>query len=78
MAGAIALLVQEQRAVAPLVDLRVFRNPSFRIGTIVAAIYGAGLFGSALLVPLFVQHALHYSATESGMLLCCRRASHWR
>lgn len=65
----VALLVWERSAEAPLVDFKVFRNADFRIGIVVALIYGAGLFGSTLLVPLFVQHALHYSATASGTLL---------
>ena len=65
----VTLLVWERSATAPLVDFRVMRNADFRIGVVVALIYGAGLFGSTLLVPLFVQHALHYSATQSGMLL---------
>lgn len=65
----VTLLIWERVVDAPLVDFRVLRNHDFRIGVTVALIYGAGLFGSTLLVPLFVQHALRYSATESGMLL---------
>lgn len=65
----VALVAWERAADAPLVDLRVFRFGDFRRGTVVAFIYGAGLFGSTLLVPLFVQHSLHYSAAQSGVLL---------
>ena len=68
-ATAVALLLWEQTAEAPLVDFRVMRSHDFRMGAVVALIYGAGLFGSTLLVPLFVQHVLRYSATDSGTLL---------
>jgi MFS transporter, DHA2 family, multidrug resistance protein len=53
----------------PLVDLRVFANPRFAAAAAVAIIYGAGIFGSTYLVPLFVQTVQHATPLEAGLLL---------
>lgn len=53
----------------PLVDLRVFANPRFAAAAAVAIIYGAGIFGSTYLVPLFVQTVQHATPLAAGLLL---------
>lgn len=53
----------------PLVDLRVFANPQFAAAGAVAVIYGAGIFGSTYLVPLFVQTVQHATPLAAGLLL---------
>ena len=71
--GSVALLagwiLWERRHPAPLINLGVFRHDGFRIGVTVALIYGAGLFGSTLMIPTFVQTGLHYTASVAGALL---------
>lgn len=57
------------RADQPLVDLRVFANPQFTAAAAVAIIYGAGIFGSTYLVPLFVQTVQHATPLAAGLLL---------
>jgi len=57
------------RIEAPLVDLRVFANPQFAAAGAVAVIYGAGIFGSTYLVPLFVQTVQHATPLAAGLLL---------
>jgi MFS transporter, DHA2 family, multidrug resistance protein len=54
---------------APLVDLRVFGNARFAAASAVAVIYGAGIFGSTYLVPLFVQTVQHATPLAAGLLL---------
>jgi EmrB/QacA subfamily drug resistance transporter len=54
---------------APLVDLRVFSNARFAAASAVAVIYGAGIFGSTYLVPLFVQTVQHATPLSAGLLL---------
>ncbi|HMN83130.1 MAG TPA: DHA2 family efflux MFS transporter permease subunit [Burkholderiaceae bacterium] len=66
---AVALWTWERRNASPLIDLQVFESAGFTAGFVVAVIYGMGLFGSTLLIPLFVQEALHYTPSRSGMLL---------
>lgn len=54
---------------APLVNLRVFANPRFAAASAIALIYGAGIFGSTYLVPLFVQTIQHATPLAAGLLL---------
>ncbi|MEA2719385.1 MAG: transporter, family, multidrug resistance protein [Candidatus Eremiobacteraeota bacterium] len=53
----------------PLVDLKVFNSRAFSAGSIIGVITGFGLFGTALILPLFLQNVLGFSATETGMAL---------
>lgn len=53
----------------PLVDLHVFRFRSFSIGQVIGIITGFGLFGTALILPLFFQTILHLTAFDTGLAL---------
>lgn len=53
----------------PLVDLHVFRFRSFTIGQIIGVITGFGLFGTALILPLFFQTILNLTAFDTGLAL---------
>ncbi|MCW5576318.1 MAG: DHA2 family efflux MFS transporter permease subunit [Burkholderiales bacterium] len=64
-----AFIAWSLRIDAPLVDLRVFANPRFAAASAVGAIYGAGIFGSTYLVPLFVQTIQHATPLAAGLLL---------
>lgn len=53
----------------PLLDFSLFRNARFTAAAGVTLIYGAGLFGSTYLIPVFVQTIQGFTATRSGLLL---------
>lgn len=53
----------------PLMAMAVFLQPGFAGAFLLAALTGAGLFGSIYLLPLLVQTELGFSATEAGLLL---------
>ncbi len=53
----------------PLVQLRVFRIPTFTIGNILGIISGFGLYGTALILPLFFQTILNFTAFDTGLAL---------
>ena len=53
----------------PLVDLNVFRFRTFTIGNIIGIVLGFGLFGTSLILPLFFQTVLGFTAFETGMAL---------
>ncbi len=53
----------------PLVDLNVFKFRSFSIGSFLGIIMGFGLFGTALILPLFFQTILGMTAFDTGMAL---------
>jgi len=61
--------IQTVRDRHPLVNLRIFRIPSFTLGNIILFVVGFGLFGSELIVPLFFQSILGMTALDSGEAL---------
>lgn len=73
--AAVALLAlvlfvwRERRARHPLLNVALLRRRSFLYANIGALALGLALFGSTYLIPLFVQTALSYSATEAGLLM---------
>ena len=44
----------------PLVDLSVFRSRSFTAGNIIGVVTGFGLYGSALMMPLYFQNVMGF------------------
>jgi EmrB/QacA subfamily drug resistance transporter len=54
---------------APLMNLALFRDPTFAMGSIVAFIYGTALFGSTYLLPVYMQLGLELPASHVGTIL---------
>lgn len=65
VAFVIAELVQRY----PLVDLRLFANPTFSIGIILGLSLGATAYGSTFLIPLFTENIMDYSVLRSGVAM---------
>jgi len=66
----LALFVVYQRRIAhPLIRLELFTHRAFTRGAIVAFIYGAALFGSTYLLPVFMQMALTLPPSQAGAVL---------
>ena len=69
LVGFAFFLVWELTAEHPVVDLRLFKRRNFWSGTVAIAV-GYGLFfGNVVLLPLWLQQYMGYTATEAGMLL---------
>jgi EmrB/QacA subfamily drug resistance transporter len=51
----------------PLVDLRLFREPSYTVGVLLALVFFCGMTGLPLVLALYYQQGLGYSALESGI-----------
>jgi MFS transporter, DHA2 family, multidrug resistance protein len=62
-------IIKTLRDASPLVDLAVFKFRSFTFGSIIGVIMGFGLFGTALILPLFFQTMLGFTAFDTGMAL---------
>jgi len=77
LAGAVAALVAfirlQRRMTAhgesPLMHMGLFGYRQFSMGSVVAFIYGAALFGSTYLLPVYMQVALHLSASHVGTIM---------
>jgi DHA2 family multidrug resistance protein len=65
----VLFLVRERRARHPLVNIALLRKPVFLYANLGALALGLALFGSTYLIPLFVQTALDYTATDAGLLM---------
>ncbi len=53
----------------PIVDLHLFRERTFAVSNLLMFMLGFALLGSTLLLPLFLQTLLGYTAQLSGMAL---------
>jgi MFS transporter, DHA2 family, multidrug resistance protein len=53
----------------PIVDLRVFKDRNFALGSLQIAIMGCVLYASAVLIPQFAQEQLGYTALLAGLVL---------
>ncbi|MGX4668130.1 MDR family MFS transporter [Cerasibacillus sp. JNUCC 74] len=53
----------------PVLDLRVFKYPMFTHGMLMFLIIIMTMFASEIILPIFMQGALAYSAAKAGMLL---------
>ena len=60
---------RQLREAKPLVDLFVFRIRTFWIGNVIGIVTGFGLFGTNLILPLFFQNALGFTAWDTGLAL---------
>ncbi|MBU8898679.1 MFS transporter [Corallococcus sp. H22C18031201] len=68
----IAFVIRELTAVAPAVNLRLFKDPVFASGTMLNSVVFAVLMASMFLLPLFMQELLGFTATQSGLALMPR------
>jgi len=73
----LAFVRRELRAAQPLVQLAIFRHPQFAYGSCVAFMYGAALFGSTYLLPVFMQIALGLPPSQAGGALLPAGVALW-
>ncbi|MBS1126958.1 MAG: inner rane component of tripartite multidrug resistance system [Nitrospirae bacterium] len=65
----VLFLLVEYFAEHPIVNLKTFRNISFSTGTMVMFFAFFNLFGSIVLLPIYLQTLMGYTATLAGMVL---------
>jgi len=62
-------LFNQAKAAEPILPLRLFKNHTFNITSLLAFLVGAAMFGAIVLLPLYFQLVKHNSATLSGLKL---------
>ncbi|MCM3748696.1 multidrug efflux MFS transporter [Paenibacillus pasadenensis] len=70
--GGVALILfifVELRQKQPLLELKVFKSSDFTRSIILTWIVQLALFGAMLIVPLYLQGVMKYSALETGWIL---------
>src|SRR5437762_11149966 len=65
----VGFLVRELTVAEPILDLTVFNDRNFAVGTICIALAGLGFNSSMLLITLYTQKMLAYDAWNSGLVL---------
>jgi MFS transporter, DHA2 family, multidrug resistance protein len=68
-ASLIFVIFWEWRHRDPIIDLHLFRDRTFGVSNLLMFMLGFALLGSTLLLPLFSQTLLGYTAQEAGMAL---------
>ena len=67
-----ALVWWELRTKDPIVDLRVFADRNFWVGTGVITVVSAGMYGSLTALPLFLQTLMGYTSEAAGWVTAPR------
>ncbi len=63
-----AFAVHALRVRYPLLDLRLYRRPTFSSASLAMFCLGAALFGGMILLPLYWQTVRHESVVDTGLL----------
>jgi DHA2 family multidrug resistance protein len=66
--GFCAFMIWEFGERHPIVDLSFFRNRNYAIGTIITCVGYAVFFGNLVILPLWLQTQLGYTATWAGLV----------
>jgi DHA2 family multidrug resistance protein len=69
---AVALVIRELTATAPVINLRLFRDRTFTAATVIGGVMFAMLMGSMFLLPVYMEEILGFNATQSGTALMPR------
>ncbi|MBI4464311.1 MAG: DHA2 family efflux MFS transporter permease subunit [Acidobacteria bacterium] len=60
-------IYHELRTPDPVVDLRVFRLPTYAMGVVFVVVIGFVLYGSMVLLPILLQVYMGYPAVQAGI-----------
>ena len=69
VAALVLFVIVELRAEHPVVDLRVFRDRTFTVGNLIMFMGFFCLFGGFVLLPLYAQTLMGYTAVWAGYVL---------
>jgi MFS transporter, DHA2 family, multidrug resistance protein len=70
--GLVFFIIRELTAEHPIVDLRVFKVRTYATGVFLMTIVGFVLYGSIVLIPIFLQTLLGYPSLQAGWALLPR------
>ena len=65
----VAFVLRELRVESPLVEVRTMLVPDFAVAILLSFLFGAGLFGSTYLIPLFAQTVQSATPSQAGLIL---------
>ncbi|MEI6362924.1 MAG: MDR family MFS transporter [Actinomycetes bacterium] len=65
----VGFVLRELRVPEPIVPMALFKNPVFRVTSIIGFIVGLAMFGAIVFMPLFLQVVQGSSPTQAGLQL---------
>lgn len=65
----VLFITRQSKLEQPILQFKVFQNKVFTITTILGMIVFIAMIGGAVILPLFMQNMLGYTAFESGLML---------
>src|SRR6202043_151791 len=68
-ASLIFVVIWEWRHKDPIIDLHLFRDRTFGVSNLLMFMLGFALLGRTLMLPLFAQTLLGYTAQQAGLML---------
>jgi len=69
VAALVAVVIWEWFHKDPIIDLHLFRERSFAVGNLLMFMVGFALLSSTVLLPLYLQTLLGYTAEKAGLVL---------
>lgn len=69
IAGVVWFFVRQTRLEHPMLRVEVLRNRRFLVATVIGMLVQGALLAAGILMPIYVQTLLGYSATMSGLVL---------
>jgi DHA2 family multidrug resistance protein len=72
LSALIAFGIRETRIPEPIVNLRVFRDRNFMVGTLLIFMVGLALYSAITMLPLYLQTLMGYPALQSGIAVSPR------
>jgi DHA2 family multidrug resistance protein len=72
VAGLVFFVVRELLTEHPVVNLRIFKNSTYSTGVFLMTVLGFVLYGSTVLLPVWLQTLMGYSALQAGMAMLPR------
>ena len=68
----IVLAINELRIADPILDLRILKIKVFSVGLVLIVAMSSVLYGTGLLMPIFLQEFMGYTAWKAGLVLAPR------
>ncbi|HUW87047.1 MAG TPA: MDR family MFS transporter [Candidatus Paceibacterota bacterium] len=65
----VLFVLWEGKAKEPILPMRLFKNHTFMLTSILGAVIGAGMFGAIIMLPLYLQIVKVNTATTAGLKL---------
>lgn len=69
LVAAVAFVLVERAVPEPILPMRLFRNRTFVVTTLLGLVVGAGMMGALAYLPTYLQMSYGVDATGSGLLL---------